>query len=646
MQRSLWDTIRIRDLELPNRAVMPAMGTGYSSEKGEATDRLIAYLRRRAEGGVGLIITEVCAVHPLGKGFPSELGIYNDSFLPSLERLAREVKAAGSAVAVQLHHAGRETFPQVIGEQPVAPSPLASRAMGQKPRDLSKEEIAELIGCYAAAAVRAREAGFDAVEIHGAHGYLVGQFLSPYSNQREDEYGGDAQGRFRFAVEMVREMRREVGEGFPIIFRFSSTEALKDGYDLEYILPLLPILEEEGVDAFHVSCGVFDSPGNPTCPGLHHPPGINVDRAAAVKEEVNAPVIVVGKLHDPRLADEVISQGKADMVAFGRQHLADPHFLRKAAAGKYEDIRFCLSCNQGCIERLMFEFKSTTCTINPECGRELKSLGKRPGVKGPFLVVGAGAAGLQAAMDLREAGVEVELMEREKEAGGQLRAASQPPGKEPYAEWVEWAERRLSSLGSQIKLGQEAGIETLKKEDWRGVIAATGAKPVIPSLPGADYDINAEAREVLLGKRETGKRVLIVGAGPVGMETADYLIQKGCQVTVVEEMDHSTVILMTSHGSYLHRILRKRGELLLNTRVVQVTQKGAIISTRGEEREMEADTVVWAVGSVPELQIVEAARELGIVVKVVGDAVEPRRLLEAVHEAHQAVQEFLDSSPE
>jgi len=645
MSRSLWDSVKIGGLELKNRAVMPAMGTGYSSERGEPTERLIAYLKARAEGGAGLIITEVCAVHPLGKGFPSEIGIYDDSFLPGLERLAREVKASGSAVAVQLHHAGRETFPQFIGEQPVAPSPLASRAMGQVPRALSKEEIAELVGCYAAAAVRAAKAGFDAVEIHGAHGYLINQFLSPYSNHREDEYGGDTSGRFRFAVEVVREIRREVGADFPIIFRVSSIEAVKGGYDLEYILPLLPVLEEEGVDAFHVSCGVIDSPGNPTCPGLHHPPGLNVDRAAAVKEKVEVPVIVVGKLHDPRRAEEVISQGKADMVAFGRQHLADPHFIRKAEAGRFEDIRFCLSCNQGCIERLAIEFKPVTCTINPECGREWERSRKGYAGEGRFLVVGAGAAGLQAAMNLAEAGAEVELVEREEEAGGQLRAASRPPGKEPYAEWAEWAERRLRSLGIEIKLGKEAGAETLKDGNWRGIIAATGAKPVVPSLPGTEYDINAEAREVLLGKRKAGKRVLIVGAGPVGMETADYLIQKGCRVTVVEEMDHSPVIPLTSHGSYLHRVLRKKGELLLNTRVVRVTSGGAVISTRGKEREIEVDNVVWAVGSAPELEVVEAARDLGMEVKVVGDAVEPRQMLEAVHEGYEAAREFLELSP-
>jgi NADPH-dependent 2,4-dienoyl-CoA reductase/sulfur reductase-like enzyme len=249
-------------------------------------------------------------------------------------------------------------------------------------------------------------------------------------------------------------------------------------------------------------------------------------------------------------------------------------------------------------------------------------------------------------MDLKQAGAEVTLIEREGEAGGQLRPASRPPGKEPYAEWVEWAVRRLHSLGMEVELGQEAGIENLREGDWRGVIAATGAKPVIPSLPGTGLDINAEAREVLLGERKTGQVVLVVGSGPVGMETADYLIQEGCRVTVVDELDHSPVMPLTSHGAYLHRVLRKKGELLLNTRVVQVTPGGAIISTRGEERELQVDTVVWAVGSQPELEIIEAARELGLEVKVVGDAVEPRRLLEAVHEGYRAAREFLETAPE
>jgi 2,4-dienoyl-CoA reductase-like NADH-dependent reductase (Old Yellow Enzyme family) len=535
MGSSLWEEVFVGPLRLRNRAVMPAMGTGYASREGLVTERLKAYLSRRAEGGVGLIVTEVCAVHPSGRAFPSELGIYDDNFIPGMRELAAAIKDAGAAAAVQLHHAGRETFPSVIGEQPLAPSPVASRAMGQIPRELEEEEIAGLVDCYGSSAGRAREAGFDAVEVHGAHGYLINQFLSPYSNKREDGYGGSDTGRFRFAREVIRAIKKEAGQDFPVIFRFSASEEVRGGYDLDYIMPLLPLLQEDGVDAFHVSCGVYDSPGNPTSPGLHHPSGINIERASVVKAGVDRPVIVAGKIHDPRLAEEVLQAGKADLVAFGRQHLTDPDFLAKAADGRYEDIRFCLSCNQGCIERLTFELKSTTCVINPNCGRELE--GKRDvcGAAGPFLVAGAGAAGLQAAITLGEAGARVRIVEREKEAGGQLRPASRPPGKEPYADWVEWMLERLHSLGIAIEFGVEADAGLLENEPWMGVVNACGATPLLPEIKGHELGINIEARRVLLGLEDVGERALVVGAGPVGMETAHYLIAAGHSVTVVEE---------------------------------------------------------------------------------------------------------------
>jgi 2,4-dienoyl-CoA reductase-like NADH-dependent reductase (Old Yellow Enzyme family)/thioredoxin reductase len=641
MSDALWDTVVLGGIKLRNRAVMPAMGTGYATREGQVTDRLKSYLGMRAEGGVGLIITEVCAVHPGGKAYPSELGIYDDSFLTGLSELAEVIKEGGAAAAVQLHHAGRETFPFVIGEQPVAPSPLASRALGQVPRELSTEEIAGLVGCYATAAKRAREAGYDAVEVHAAHGYLVNQFISPYSNKREDSYGGDDIGRFRFAREIVREIKREAGAGFPVIFRFSSTEALKGGYELDYIMPLLTMLEEDGVDAFHVSCGVYDSPGNPTCPGLHHAPGINVERASEVKKKVGVPVIVVGKIHDPRYAEEVLAAGRADLVAFGRQHLADPFFLAKAAQGRYEDIRFCLSCNQGCIERLSFEFKSTTCVINPLCGREREEVRGAGAGHGPFLVAGAGPAGLQAAITLREEGAEVRIVEKEQEAGGQLRAASRPPGKEPYAAWVDWAEDRLRSLGQNIDFGVEADAALLNSEDWAGLLNACGAIPVLPGIPGSELDINAEARQVLLGIRDVGERVLVVGAGPVGMETAAFLMQRGCSVTVVEEREQPPVMPLTSQGYFLHRELRKNGMLLLATRVLEVTGRGAVVQAGGESREIDADAVVWAVGSSPEAGLAESAREAGIAVVTAGDAAGPRRLLDAVHEGYKAARELL-----
>lgn len=633
---NLWDPISLGGVTLRNRTVMPAMGTGYGSLEGEVTPQLLAYLKRRAEGGVGLVISEVLAVHPAGRAFPRELGIYDDSFLPGLAQLAATVKEAGAAVAAQLHHAGRETFPQVIGCRPVAPSPLASRATGQVPRQLSREEIAELLGCFATAARRAREAGFDAVEVHGAHGYLINQFLSPYSNQREDAYGGSEEGRLRFAREVIREIKLAAGSDFPVIFRFSSSEDVRGGYDLDYILPLLPPLEAEGVDAFHVSRGVYDSPGNPTSPGMHFPYGINVENAARVRGAVGVPVIVVGKLHDPRMADAVIREGKADLVAFGRQHLADPHFLAKAEEGRYGDIRFCISCNQGCIERLSFELKPVTCSINPECGNEWRRREKLPACRGPFLVLGAGPAGLQAALTLGEAGAEVLVVEKDKKAGGQMRAASQPPHKESLASWVDWACERLRARGVELRTDCDDWRRVLQEKDWKGVVGACGSRPVLPQVPGHDLSVNKEAREVLLGKCEVGERVVIVGAGPVGMETAHFLLEKGHLVTVVEEAESPPLSPLTSHGYFLHRLLRKEGTLLLGARVCEVTLKGAVIMQRGERRTLPADSVVWAVGAVPVREPLDEAAELGLRVLGAGDAVAPRRILEAVHEGHGA----------
>lgn len=640
MTASLWEPVEIGGLTLRNRAVMPAMETNYGSDEGKVTERLTAYLRRRAEGGVGLIIPQICAVHPNGKGFLKELCAYDDSFLPELEKLATCVKSAGAAVAMQLHHAGRQTMLGVVDEV-VAPSPVPCEAMGGEPRELSIEEIHELIGCYARAARRAREAGFDAVEVHGAHGYLIHQFLSPYSNKREDDYGGDAVGRARFAREIVREIKREAGGDFPVIFRLSAEDLVEGGYDLDYILRLLPLLEEDGVDCFHVSCGQYDSPGMPTVPGMQYPDGLNVERAAAVKEKVGVPVIVAGKIKDPRFAEEIIGAGKADLVAFGRQHLADPHFLSKAAEGRYDDIRWCISCNQGCIDRLMFEFEATACSINPACGNEWREAPLSGAGKGPFLVIGAGPAGLQAALALARAGAETVVVEREPEPGGQLNAACLPTGKGPIAEWRDWMVGKLREAGAAVETGREAGRETLAERAWAGVVVATGSVPLIPDLPGARLAKNAEAREVLLGRREVGKRVLVVGAGPVGMETAEYLLARGHEVTVVEARRNSPVMALTGQGYFLHEALRKGGRLMTATKVLEVTERGAVVSCDGEERELEADTVIWAVGSRSDNSLADEARAAGLAVAVAGDAVEPRRIFEAVHEGQGAAEQLL-----
>ncbi|MHB8781022.1 MAG: oxidoreductase [Candidatus Geothermincolia bacterium] len=633
MRTTLNDPVTFGPLRLKNRAVMPAMGTGYGSPQGEPTPRLLAYLARRAEGGVGLLITEVCAVDSLGRGFPNELCVHDDRFIPALSELALTVKRAGATACLQLHHAGRETFSQVIGEQPLGPSAIASRTLGVVPREMSLDDISRAVDGFGKAARRAAAAGFDAVEIHGAHGYLVNQFLSPYSNQRQDDYGGDTTGRWRFAREVVEAVAEQAGRELAVIFRLSSSELVRGGYELDDVIGELPALVELGVNAFHVSCGVYDSPGNPICPGMHHPYGLNLERAARIKEATGVPVIVAGKMHDLGLADAAIGDGRTDLVAFGRQHLADPHFLAKAWEGRADDIRRCLACNQGCIERLMFQFRSASCTINPECGEEYRN---RPsGATGPFLVVGAGPAGLQAAITLAERGASVTVLEREREAGGQLLSACKPPGKEPLTEWLAWARRRLAAAGVELRLGSEMG--ELPPGEWNGIVVATGSRPAMPELehePGCPEVV--EARAWLRDGVKAPGCCVIVGAGPVGMETADLLLELGAAVTVIDTAAASPVLALSSHGYHLHHRLRKEGRLLLSTRLVELRQGGVLVEGDGAKRELPADLVVWAAGAFSQAPEIAAEDYAGVPIAVVGDAREPRGLFEAVREGWRA----------
>ncbi|MCJ7745997.1 MAG: NAD(P)-binding protein, partial [Actinobacteria bacterium] len=417
--KNLFSPVRINSLELENRAVMPAMGTGYGDTDGSVTERLVAYLVRRARGGAGLIITEICAVDPRGKGIPTEIGAWSDELIPSLKLIPDAIHAAGGRVALQLHHAGRETFESFAGAQPEAPSPLPSPTMMQPCKEMSADRIAEVTEAYARAAGRAREAGFDAVEVHGAHGYLIEQFLSPLSNQRQDEYGGTDENRVRFAIEIIEAVRKSVGPDFPVLVRVSADELARGGYELPFMEWLAPRLVAAGADAIHASVGVASTPGHYSIASMDTEAGFNLHRARAIKQVVDVPVIGVGRINDPRLADEAIGRGDADLISFGRQHLTDPDFIAKARRGDFDRIRWCLACNQGCIERLAFEIKPITCTINPECGEEYKGA-PEAGASRRVWVVGAGPAGLSAAMSALERGHSVEVFERDSEPGGQL----------------------------------------------------------------------------------------------------------------------------------------------------------------------------------------------------------------------------------
>jgi 2,4-dienoyl-CoA reductase-like NADH-dependent reductase (Old Yellow Enzyme family) len=641
--KHLFSPITIKSMTIRNRAVMPAMGTAYANRDNTVSDRLLHYLVRRARGGTGLIITEVCAVDPRGKGFPNELGAWSDEFIPGLKRLADAVHAEDACIALQLHHAGRETFAASAGAVPEAPSAIPSVILNQACEEMSLDRIKAVIESFAGAAGRAKKAGFDAVEIHGAHGYLLTQFLSPFSNHRTDAYGGSEENRSRFVLEIVEAVRKEVGPDYPVMIRLSADELVKGGYDLEFIRRLAPRLVSAGVDVINASVGVYSTPGNLSIASLDTDPAFNLFRARAIKEAAGVPVIGVGRINDPRMADDAIARGDADLVAFGRQHLTDPDFLNKAKEGRFDDIRWCVACNQGCIERLSFEMKSATCTFNPSCGQESREDARKPvsmaGKK--LLVVGAGPAGLSAALAAAERGYAVEVLEKEDCIGGQIRSASRPPHKKGFLDWAEWAVRELGKKGVNVNCNSRVTEEFLRQDRPDAVILASGAFPVTAPIPGIDGPNVFDARDVLVGKVRPVSPTVILGAGYVGMETADFLVARGVDAVILEMQPFPPVGKHTAHGYWLHKRLRQAGARLFFGAEVSAIRGGKVTYVQGEEEKtVDAGMVITAMGAKADDTLGPVLDRLGIPFRTVGDAISPRRLLEAIHEGYKAGNEL------
>ena len=637
----LFSPITINGMTLKNRAVMPAMGTGYGNGDGTVSDRLIAYLARRARGGTGLIITEICAVDPRGKAFPNEIGAWSDAFLPGLAALAGAIHREGGKIALQLHHAGRETFEQAAGGIPEAPSAIPSAVLGQPCEAMGPERIAAVIGAFARAAGRAKEAGFDAVEIHGAHGYLLNQFLSPFSNARTDPYGGSEENRARFVLETVSAVRAAVGPAFAVILRVSTDELIRGGYDLAFMQRWAPKLVTAGADAIHCSVGVYSTPGNLSIASMDTEPGFNLFRARAIREAAGAPVIGVGRIEDAELAEKALAAGDADLISFGRPHLADPDFIAKAEAGDFAEIRRCVACNQGCIERLTFEMKSATCSFNPACGREY--LGAPPPIAEPkrLWVVGAGPAGLSAAMAAAGRGYGVEIFEREAAPGGQLRSASRPPHKAAYWDWVAWALRQLDKQGVRIHYETKMTPDRVGAGKPDAAILAAGADPATAAIPGLEAPHVCDARDLLLGKAEPASPAVVLGAGYVGMETADFLAARGVEVTLIEMLPASPVGKHTAHGYWLHKRIKAAGGRIIPGAAATRIEPGAVFYCQGEEeKRLPAALVVTAMGAKPANDLDGTFKELGIPCRVVGDAKSPRRILEAIHEGDRAGREI------
>ena len=633
----LFSPITINGMTLKNRAVMPPMGTGYGNLDNTVSDRLVAYLERRAQGGTGLIITEICAVDPRGKGMPNQIGIWNDDFIPGLARIPEALHRHGAKAALQLHHAGRETFEAAAGAMPEAPSSLPSVILGQPCEAMSPDRIGQIIESFAKAAGRACQAGFDAVELHGAHGYLLNQFLSPFSNHREDQYGGSDENRMRFILEIITAVRRVVGKDFPVWIRVSADELIRGGYDLAFMQSFAPRMVAAGVDAIHCSVGVYSTPGNLAIASMDTDTGFNLFRARALKSVVDVPVIGVGRINHPDLADQAIARGDADLISFGRQHLTDPDFINKAHAGALDEIRWCVACNQGCIERLSFEMKSASCSFNPDCGREYKGEITKTDKPRRVWIIGAGPAGLSTAMAANARGQHVEIFEKEEKAGGQLLSASRPPHKAVFLDWVEWSLRNLKKMSVPVHCGHQISTAEIRQNKPDAVIIACGAYPVVAPVAGLDSKRVADARDVLLGKVELKSPAVILGAGYVGMETADYLLSKGVAVTVLEMQAVPPVAKLTAHGYWLHKRIRDAGgRLFFGAQVLRIEDSAVHYSQKGIEQVENAELIVTAMGAKSETSLADVLDDLSIPYQIVGDAKKPRRILEAIHEGHKA----------
>ncbi len=637
---------RIGTIEVKNRVVMPPMGTALGNTDSTVSEANLAYIRRRTKSGAGLIITEITEVHPLGSVAPRCLGIWDDHFIPGLKKVADVVHAEGAKIAMQLHHCGRESYILTKKKLAIAPSAVPSRIFGflGAPREMTLEEVKETIQAFGSAARRAREAGFDMIELHGAHGYLLMQFLSAHSNKRNDEYGGDFRHRARFMIECLEETRKQVGKDFPMSIRISGEELVKGGYTIEDIQTIVPDLVKAGTDMIHVSFGTHadfqasvDAP-NASAP-VEYAPGFKSHLARKVKEVAQVPVVAVGRFTDPFLMDQVIAKGDADLISVGRQHLADPDFLKNAMEGHPEDTMECLACNQGCIEAEALEQKTIGCAINPETGHEL-SYPEAPAEKRRLVwVIGGGPGGLTAAYEAARLGHRVILFEQEAETGGQVRFAAKSPYKTVYGKWIRTLTAKCAKKGVEIKTGTRVTEEMILEENPEAVILAAGADKATCPAEGVTKSVVCDAWQILNAEVAPKSNAVVIGAGLVGMETADFLCAKGARnITVIEMLPKPPVLPVSAHGIMLYRRLGSAGvKLVFNTRVERIEDGAVVVSSGGHESRIEpVDQVIVAVGVTPREDLKELLRKKNIPHIVIGDAKAPRRIIEATSEGAAA----------
>lgn len=626
-------------LRVKNRLVMAPMGTRLANEIGGVSQRQIDYYAERARGGVGTIIVEITGVDsPVGVASPKTLTIHDDIYIGGHNDLVEAVHTFGTKIISQLGHVGRNRR-ATYGVQPVAPTAIPCKFFNVVPRELTIPEIEDIIGKFIEAAKRAKTAGYDGVELHGAHGYLIAEFISASCNRRNDRYGGDLDRRMAFPLEIIRGIRTEVGPDYPILFRFSADEFIDGGMNLEESKKVAKILEEAGIDVLDVSAGTYDSMSRSIEP-MSYDQGWKIYLADSIKKVVKIPVMGVGQIRTPEFAEEILEKGKVDFVALGRGLLADPYWPEKVKEGKGNDIIPCISCNDGCIGGRTFRNLHIRCTVNPMTGRERFVESLRPVSKGKkVVVVGGGPAGIMAALTAKTRGHQVTLFEKANELGGQLLLAAKPPGKEKISWFRDYLLHQVNHQRINVRRECPVTLETIVQENPNAVILATGAMPLIPDLPGIRNPSVCTAWEILEGKKEIEEKVvLVVGGGTVGCETALYLSPRNKKVMVIEMLgDIAPDMEFINRMDLMSQIQESKIEVLLEKKVERIGSNGVVLLNREmKEEEVKGEVVVLAVGTTP---VNELANGLAAIVgetHVVGDCLRPRKIYDAVYEGFRA----------
>lgn len=639
----LFERGKIGRLEIDNRVVKAATYGALSNIDGSVTDRMIRYYEEVARGGTGLVIVESASIDQKGsKAAPCQLGVSSIEHIPGLAALAQGICDNGAKAALQLTHFGRDNFLGITPAKSASRIPMSMGGLGPfetfgdepVPEELTIEEIHDIVRAFGDAAQRAQTAGFDMVEVHGAHGGLVTNFLSPGTNRRNDMYGGPLQNRMRFLVEVVRAIRKKVGTDFPIGVRLSGIDYEPNGVVIEDTLEVAKVLENIGVDIIHVSGGSHIR-GNHLASPMSVPAGHHIREAEAVKRVVHIPVIASGSITTPQLAEEILESGKADFIALARPLFADPHWPQKAREGRPEDITPCIRCNDGCQDRSNLKYRPTQCTVNASLNRE-DALSITPAEqRSNVAVVGGGPGGMEAARVCALRGHSVTLYEK-RNLGGALIEASVPEFKSDLKRLIDYYVTQLKKLKVEV-IQKEATVDTIKKGKFDAVIVAAGGTPLIPDVPGIDRPIVTSALDALSRKSPVGQKVLVVGGNMVGTEVGLWLAEQGKEVIFIEMLDEFMAnVGIFDQLEYHERLAKQRVAIHTGERLESVVDKGAIVVDKyGKKQEIVADSIVLAVGFAPLASLREKLqKEKGFEVYAIGDCVSPRRIFDAIHEGY------------